>query len=397
MKGREGKLETLMVRLFLAFIATILLPALVHAQAPPSPCPPAEGAGKQIELKAPLDEPTRLGLGYAVMIATANDDPNWPRSRFPADGGCAMGTFKVGDVEWTLKSGGGELAPPRWALPASGDGVAFLAFGPSIRDGYAFSQAAQKPQTMPLTAPMYVLAIERDQMRYVTRVYDEAPPTSELIADMAASLRGNLPPIAALDATSGALSFVIATQSDRRAILPGLAPGQGGTAVHLLAPDGDLFVKAPGGAVRMAGSQFVCPASVATFGLKDLWIVNATDDERDLSCRLTGEKGSISVSVARHANHPSAKSVYESDVEAEKRRDDVIGAAPPPSATGAPHQPRFVTAWTDKDGRRQGLWLAEIGPWYVEALATYPPEASGDIGNAVGEIYEHAFREVSGR
>ncbi len=71
-------------------------------------------------------------------------------------------------------------------------------------------------------------------------------------------------------------------------------------------------------------------------------------------------------------------------------------SAPAPLEAGPPH-PRFVTAWTDKDGQRQGLWLAEIGSWYVEALATYPPEASGDIGKAVGEIYTDAFREVSGK
>jgi len=386
-----------MVRLLFALIATILVPALAHAQTPPSSCPPAEGAGKAIDLKPPLEESTRLGLGYAAIIAAANDDPHWPRSRFPADGGCAVATFKVGDVEWTLRSGGGEYAPARWALPASGDGLALLAFGPSIRDGYAFSQAAQKPQVMPLTAPMYVLAVERDHMRLITRLYDEAPPSGQLMADMAASLRGDLPPIAVVDATSGALSFVIATQSDRRAILPGLLPGEGGKAVHLLAPDGDLFVQARGGAVAMARSKFTCPASVATLVRKDLWIVNATDDAQDLSCRLVGGKGSISISVARHANHPPAKSVYEGDVQSEKQHEDVAGAAPPPLGAGPPPGPRFVTAWTDKDGQRQGLWLAQIGDWYVEALATYPAEASGEIGKAVGEIYKDAFHQISGR
>jgi hypothetical protein len=327
----------------------------------------------------------------------ANDDPNWPRTRFPADGGCVIGRLKVAEVEWTLRGGGGEYAPARWALPDSGDTLALLAYGPSIRDGYAFSQAAQKPQVMPLTAPMYVLAIERDHMRSITRVYDDAPPSGVLMADMAASLRGELRPIATLDAASGALSFDIATQSDRRAILPGLLPGEGGKAVHLTAPDGDFFARAAGGAVTMGHARFVCPASAAGFALRDLWIVDATETAEDLSCRFIGAGGSISVSVSRHAGNPPAKSVYDADVRAAQAHEDVKGAATTPTGAGAPPHPRFVTAWTDGEGRRQALWLGKTGQWYVEALATFSPQASDEVGRAVGQLYRDAFREISAK
>jgi hypothetical protein len=330
------------------------------------------------------------------MIGVASDDRNWPHSTIDAEAACDIGKFNVATVEWAVNAGA-DAGVPRWARPASGADLVFLARAPSIEQGYAFSQASQKPMMMSLGLPMYALVVERDHMRSITRLYDGVPPTGALIADMDASLRGVLAPIATLDPGSGALSFVVATQSPRRAIIPGLMAGKGGNAARLQAPDGDLFTQAPGGAARMAMSNFVCPASAMNFALKDLWVGNATEEDHDLSCSFVGEKGRISISVTRHADHPAARSVFDGTLEAVKSHGEVAGPAPPPDGAGEPPRPRFAAAWTDKDNRRHGLWLATIGGWYVEVLAAYSPEASGDVGKTVVQLYKDAYREISAR
>ncbi len=394
-----------MVRLLLALAAMILLPVLAVAKGAPAgvaqtppifTCPPADGAGRTIDLKAPLDEPARLGVGYALMIGVASDDKNWPHSKLGAEAGCDIGAFKVGDTPWAVDAGA-DAGLPRWAQPGSGADLAFLARAPSIAQGYAFSQAQQKPMMMSLGAPMYALVVERDHLRSIYRLYDAVPPTGTLIADMGASVRGALAPIATLDPDSGALSFVVATQSPRRAIIPGLAPGKGGAAARLQAPDGDMFVEAPGNAVRMAKSRFLCPAATLAFNRKDLWVGNATDEAQDLSCSFVGATGRISVSVTRHMDRPPAKSTYDDGLEAVKTSSAVASPAPPPLGAGDPPSPRFAAAWTDKDNQRQAFWLATVGDWYIEVLATYAPAASDAIGKSVGQLYKDAFREIPAR
>ncbi len=386
-----------MFRLSMALLAAIVVSSLVHAQTTaPFKCPPADGAGRAIELTAPLDEPARLGVGYALMIGVASDDKNWPHSKLGAEAGCDIGKFKVGDTTWAVNAGG-DAGLPRWAQPGSGADLVFLARAPSIAQGYAFSQAQQKPMMMSLGAPTYALVVERDHLRSIYRLYDDVPPTGTLIADMDASVRGALAPIATLDPDSGALSFVVATQSPRRAIIPGLAPGKGGAAARLQAPDGDMFVEAPESAVRMAKSRFVCPAATLAFDRKDLWVGNATDEAQDLSCSFVGANGRISVSVTRHMDRPPAKSTYDDGLEAVKKTSAVASPAPPPLAAGEPPRPRFAAAWTDKKNQRQAFWLATVGDWYVEMLATYAPEASGAVGKAVAELYKDAFRQISSR
>jgi hypothetical protein len=385
-----------MVRLFVALLAAIAIPCLVQAQPPAVACPPVDGAGQAIDLTAPLNEPARLGLGYALMIGVASDDRDWPHSKLAVETPCTLGTFKVGAVDWTL-NGGADAALPRWAAPASGDGLAFLTRTPSVQQGYAYSQASQKPMMMSLGSAMYALVIEREQSRLITRLYDGVPPMSALLADMDASLRGARAPIAALDPVSGAVSFIIATQSQRRAIIPGLLPGEGGKAARLQSPDGDLFVAAPGGAARMTPTHFLCPASLEGMALRDLDVGDATEAARDLSCSFVGDKGRISVSVTRHADRPPAKALYDDNIESIKKTGFIAGAAPQPLGAGPPPRPLFATAWADRNNQRQGLWLTAISDWYVEVLATYSSDSSGDIGKAVGQIYKDAFREIVGR
>lgn len=352
-------------------------------------------AGKAINLAAPLDEPSRIGLGYSIFIAL--DGPpgrDWPTEAIAKAAPCSTVDFKVGDAPWVLSKGGPGDAPAAWARPKSGGDLVFLAYAPSVSEAYAFSQRDPKPASLTLKSPVYMLAVVHESRRFIVRTYDGLPPDDVLQADIAAAMRATLPLIASYDAAGRAVSFAIATQSDHRAILFPPLPGLGGHDARLAAADGELFKLVPNVGLRMAGSGYVCPAAAGGFGLRDLWVANASDDRRDLSCRYVGEASWISIFVTRSPSRPPVDKVFGDYVDEVSHNHKLKETTPPPVELGPGNDPVRSRAWLGEDGMTEGLWVLAIRDWYIEVRATYRPADSEKIGVGVAQLVSSAYRTV---
>jgi hypothetical protein len=382
-------MRSLLVLVALA-VALAGAPAAAAAEAP---CPPKSAPGKAIVLDAPLDEHDRLGLGYAAILALSPPNREWPWSSFAAGSACVAGAFKVGDATWTLHRGTGE-APALWAKPADGPGMVFLALAPSIDEGFAYSQADPRPEPLQLRHPGYMLVVVHQRRWFLVQIYDALPPTAQVMADMSAGLAGKAPLIASFDPDGAAVTFAVATQSNRRALLGEPRPGEGGNPARLWAPDAELFLPQPDGGLRMAGSNFLCPKAAGVFPLTDLWVANVTEARRDLSCRYIGQTSWISIFVTRRAERPELKRVYDGYVAEVRGQHTLAAEAIPPLPAGPPQKPAYAGAWTTSEGTAEGLWVGAVGDWYVEVRATYAPAEADKVGAAVGELFTAVYRTL---
>jgi hypothetical protein len=382
----------------LATLAALIALAAPFAARAEAPCPPRLTPGKAVALEAPLDEHDRLGLGWAAILGLSPPSREWPWSSFAHGSACSAGDFKIGETTWTLHRGTGD-APAMWARPASGDGMAFLALAPSLDEGFDYSQTNPRPEPLELHHPGYLLVVAHQRNWFLTRVYDALPPPAQVMADMAAGLKGQTPLIATFDPDGAAISFSMATQSDARAILAEPKPGQGGMPARLWAPDNELYQRMTDGSVRMAGSGFLCPKAAAGFPLSDLWVANVTELRRDLSCRYIGSSPQtqgawISIFVTRRPEHPPLKTIYDGYVEEIRGQHTLAAPATAPLAAGPPQKPAYAGAWTTAEGSGEGLWVAAVGDWYIEVRATYATGQADTVGAAVAELFAQVYRTI---
>jgi hypothetical protein len=351
--------------------------------APDCAAPLAAGAGP-VSLTAPMSEADRLGLSAAVFVTLADSTGkgSWPEPQIDQAAPCPIGRFEADGVGWTLYGGKGEV-PVRWARAAGRQDFVFLAWGPTFAQADEWRRQDWQGE-MKLTHPLSYLVGATGGAHAVLKVYDGGPSQAELTADMAAALNGRLAPMAIYDPRGYAVTVMRPTRSGVRAQMFG-PEGQSAT---LYGPDGRYFVGGGDEAVRMRGSGFRCPAAFGRLGRSRMIVVKTADDELDLACGFEAGGSWITLFVTRTGARLDA-ATFQGRLADAQREAGVSRKLPGQAALP------FGEAWLDRDGAGQGLWMAQRGPYLVEARVTFQPtdepvmrEAVAEIARATAEIAE---------
>lgn len=343
------------------------------------------GGGGVLTYAGRLTEEERIGLSAAtwVTLRDSAQRPGWPTAQMEAAPPCPLESFDAADGRWTLSGGAGER-PLRWARRAGRADYLVLVGGPSPGEAYELFQQGAKG-VFQTKRPTYFLASVSEGVRVVFRLYDGAPSQGQLIGDMQSVLAGRLRPLVLADPAGDAVSVAVSTQSGLRAQLFGSRQ----LPATLYGPDGEFFSPAGGETVELEGSGFRCPNSFGRLQRSRLLVVNREQTALDLGCGFVGGDSWITVFVSR------APAPRDPGREFAARLEDAQKAGVARKlAASVPGFPVGET-WVDKDGARQGLWLAARGPWLVEVRLTYAEadeeaalRAIGEIARAAAEIPE---------
>jgi hypothetical protein len=361
-------------------------PAL--AEAPACAGRMVEAAGQPLDLKTPLDEPTRLGLSFSVAVGlddSANPAGLWPRDTIQAAPACPIRTFEAAGKRFTL-SGGLNRVPPRFAVSDTGEILA-LAILPSIPEAYAMQRSGLEG-TMEIKHSIAALVLLRPTRIFVLRLYDGLPADDALVEDMKAAAARALPVLASFHSTSRAVSLNLPTISGRDAFFL-RQPTPDNLAV-ITAADGDVFRRGEDGAVTMVASGFVCPTAQGGFSRDDLLVIDTTDGGKDLACRFFGDAAWFSVFVTRFDDGRSEQAQFD-EYLAQGRQ-----AAPPVGEIVIDKMPHggLRAVWRDAKGQRQEMWLLRLGRWYVQFRITADPAQAAGTDAAATAILDLARRTV---
>ena len=127
-----------------------------------------------------------------------------------------------------------------------------------------------------------------------------------------------------------------------------------------------------GGALH-AASGFTCPAAIDGFKRDRLTVYDAAQGGRDVSCGYASSPATATATLylTKLPAQYTLTRVFDTYVEQAKVHTPSVGdvADPYPTSEGGPRrQGRF---WRDKEGRNEGLWLVQIGPWFAKLRVTY--------------------------
>jgi hypothetical protein len=302
-----------------------------------------------------------------------------------------LGEIEAGGAKYALYGGTG-WQPLRWARAKEGRAIVFLAAAPSVEEGYETYRNPPKEGSIQVKDPIFALVVVTLELRRVVRIYDDIPPEAALKADMAAALEQKLPLIATYDPKSAAVSFRVRVESGRQAMIWSVPDGE--TWARLTEPDGEYFLAAPGGGVRMARSGFVCPAAVGDYHLSEFTVIDGREGTTDLYCKFFGDKGWISVFVTRYSANFTGAESFAQAVRDGKANSPEKGDAPALLPAGAAEGPEQAETWTDARGMRQGVLQRQVGQWHAKMRATYPAEEQTAMEKAAREVFAIVHREM---
>ncbi|HWW25233.1 MAG TPA: hypothetical protein VNZ85_04975 [Caulobacter sp.] len=376
----------IVVGLLLAGLVGTASPAL--AQAPTCAGRLIETIGQPLDLKTPLDEPTRVGFSFGIAVGlddSLNPAGLWPRDTIQAAPACAIRTFEAAGKRFTLSGGLGRV-PPRFAVSDTGETLA-LTILPSISEAYAMQRTGTEG-TVKVEHFISALVLLRPTRVFVLKLYDGLPADDALIEDMKAAAARTLPVLASFHSTSRAVSLNLPTISGRDAFFL-RPPGPDNLAV-ITAADGQFFHRGEDGAVTMLASGMVCPATQDGFSRDDMLVVDTTDRGMDLACRFFGDAAWFSTFVTRFEDGRSEQAQFD-EYLAQGRQ-----AAPPVGEIVTDKMPRggLRAVWRDARGQRQEMWLLRLGKWYVQVRITADPARATGIDDAATAILDIARRTI---
>lgn len=193
------KTKAICLGLFTAALA--VAPSVSLAQTAPtarSACAASETSerGKPIPFAATINEKTWRSLGAVTLLALSGPRADWPSADFKLPPLCEIGSLTIGSDVFVLRRNSGD-GPVIWAQSKTSGLIVFLALGPDLDSAYKWHAKGGRGSMSP-KAPSFVLTLMRedDPQLYATRIYDDMPPLKMLEADIAATIRQELPTIA---------------------------------------------------------------------------------------------------------------------------------------------------------------------------------------------------------
>lgn len=229
----------------------------------------------------------------------------------------------------------------------------------------------------------YVLVVSTTAAAAAVRVYDGVPAAAPLRDDMIAALTGRLSPLVSSDSrTKNVQINVQASAYDGPSSQPGARPPPGtgvGPPAISGAPQNESFREQADGGALHPPSGFTCPAKLEGFERNRLTVYDAAEGGRDVSCGYASPNATATLYLTRLPSQFTVAKVFDTYVEQAKGHTPAVADAPDPypqSEGGPTRKGRF---WLDKEGRGEGLWLMQIGPWFAKLRVTYGRGEAGAI------------------
>ncbi|TCS15022.1 hypothetical protein EV278_106210 [Caulobacter sp. BK020] len=282
-----------------------------------------------------------------------------------------------------LKAGGATYAlfettatsPVLMARTASPDAPIF--FVAPFADMTAAVMAELEKRPAPSAKASYVLGISTKTGASALRLYPSVPDGQAFKADVAAALQGRLPPLVSRDERTKRIQVnVQADAYEGPKSTPGATPLPGsrpGLPAVSATPQNQSFREQPDGAALHQASGFTCPVAIDGFKRDRLTVYDAAQGGRDVSCGYAASPATATATLylTKLPAQYTLTRVFDIYVEQAKAHTPPVGEAvdPYPASEGGPRrQGRF---WRDKEGRNEGLWLMQIGPWFAKLRVTY--------------------------
>lgn len=238
----------------------------------------------------------------------------------------------------------------------------------------------------------YVLGISTRTGASALRLYPSIPDSETFKADIAAALQGRLPPLVSRDERTKKIQVnVQADAYEGPKSTPGATPlpgsGPGLPAVSAT-PQNESFREQPDGGARHQASGFTCPAAIDGFKRDRLTVYDAAQGGRDVSCGYASSPATATATLylTKLPAQYTLTRVFDIYVEQAKAHTPSTGEAadPYPASEGGPHrQGRF---WRDKEGRNEGLWLMQIGPWFAKLRVTYSDADTATVRRLAADL-----------
>lgn len=349
------------------------------------------GPGTAVALPDKLPEADRLSLSAGVYLALRDRQGAgaWPDPQVDGAAPCPLDSFEADDVVWTISGGVGE-APPRFITAPDREEYYFLAAGPPLGEAQHWTDAGPPPGSAPAQA--YYLTAAAGAARYVLRIYDGAPSARQMADDIAALTAGRRDFIAAFDPEGDTVTVFPPTESGRSAQVFEPARIHSGRTATLLGADGRFFEPLDNDVVAMRGSGLLCAERYGTLVRDRLTVLDARDDSLDLACRLEGGDSWVSVFSTRHPNRRDDKAWFAASLK-DAKKEGVAGRLDG-DRTAEIRDLHAGEAWRDKAGKSQGLWFVRRGDYLIEVRASFEPEATGEVFDALRAFVGNKLPEV---
>ncbi|WP_156402105.1 hypothetical protein [Caulobacter sp. Root1472] len=266
-------------------------------------------------------------------------------------------------------------SPVLMARSASPDAPIF--FVAPFADITAAVMAEVEKRPVPPAKASYVLGISTRTGASALRLYSSVPDNETFKADIAAALQGRLPPLVSRDERTKGIQINVqadAYEGPKSTLgatpLPGSGPGLPAVSAT---PQNQSFREQPDGGALHQASGFTCPGAIDGFKRDRLTVYDAAQGGRDVSCGYASSPATATATLylTKLPAQYTLSRVFDIYVEQAKAHTPSVGDAadPYPASEGGPRrQGRF---WRDKEGRNEGLWLMQIGPWFAKLRVTY--------------------------
>ncbi|CAN7392741.1 hypothetical protein [Caulobacter sp. LjRoot300] len=281
-------------------------------------------------------------------------------------------------------------SPVLVARTANPDAPVF--FVAPFADMTAAVMAEIEKRPAPPAKASYVLGVSTKTGASALRLYPSVPDNQTFKADITAALLGRIPPLVSRDERTKAIRInVQADAYDGPKSTPGATPppgtGPGPPAVSATSQN-DSFRDQPDGGALHAASGFTCPAAIDGFKRDRLTVYDAAQGGRDVSCGYASSPATATATLylTKLPAQYTLTRVFDTYVEQAKAHTPSVGDAadPYPVSDGGPRrQGRF---WRDKEGRNEGLWLVQIGPWFAKLRVTYADADAATVRRLAADL-----------
>jgi hypothetical protein len=327
-------------------------------------------SGRGVELKAPLDEPTRTGLLAAVHLTLKEPaQRGWPHADMKAARECPVARFAANDRVWTIYAGDG--AAPLRVITSPGREDAFVLLkGPTIGEAATWYGARQGP--LPAESAYYLFA-KLSEMYYLIKAYDGPPAMESIAEDIGALMEEEAVTLAFYGAGGGTVNLNLATAHGPQAELFTPENLRDGLFAALYRPDGHFAVENEQGDLVLRGSGFRCRPTYGKAKRVRVNISNPSEASLDMSCSLETDGSLSTVFVTRAPDASQDKAIFQArikEVEAETGVHRKL--TNPPTGRNSPI--RAGRNWIDKEGQVQVVLLTRDGDYVYEFRQTHTLE-----------------------
>jgi hypothetical protein len=346
---------------------------------------PARPAAKLIALPS-----TNMQSDLTTLISlgpTISDKALQRKALLKAKPKCAAPGFKAGGMAYSLFETT-TASPVLVARTEKPDAPIFFVAPFSDITAVVMAEIEKKPVPPPVTS--YVLGISTKTGLSALRIYAAVPDGQAFETDAVAALKGGLSPLVSRDErTKGVQINVQADAYKGPTSTPGATPTPGADVappVTSAAPQNDSFHDRPDGGALHSASGFTCPAAIGGFKRDRLTVYDAAQGGRDVSCGYGSPSATATLYLTKLPAQYTLTRVFDIYLDQAKAHTPSVGdvADPYPASDGGPRrQGKF---WRDKEGRNEGLWLVQIGPWFAKLRVTYPDAEAATIRKLAGDL-----------